>query len=185
MAFTDVEVKKAKPREKLYKLPDGGGLQLWVFPDGAKRWRFSDSLSDALAARRATARRNAAAKEVWYWRQKEHWLGWLADYDGPGAYGRKAHSGRSAAFVYNHVMNPAMVFWLGEGAGVQRELVEQAAAACLAAGSTLPKECAAIRAVIPWEMIEERLQRRKPAAAKAAKPARPTPPGPRRGKAVN
>jgi hypothetical protein len=26
-------------REPLVKLSDGGGLQLWVFPDGAKRWR--------------------------------------------------------------------------------------------------------------------------------------------------
>lgn len=26
---------------------------------------------------------------AWYDTQKEHWLGWLADYDGPGYYGRQ------------------------------------------------------------------------------------------------
>jgi integrase len=41
MALTDVEVRKAKPGEKLAKLSDGGGLQLWVYPDGAKRWRLA------------------------------------------------------------------------------------------------------------------------------------------------
>lgn len=34
-------VEAAKPKDKLYKLSDGRGLQIWVHPDGAKRWRFS------------------------------------------------------------------------------------------------------------------------------------------------
>ena len=25
----------------MVKLSDGGGLQLWIWPDGAKRWRFA------------------------------------------------------------------------------------------------------------------------------------------------
>ena len=41
MALTDVAVKQAKASEKLDKLSDGGGLQLWIFPDGAKRWRLA------------------------------------------------------------------------------------------------------------------------------------------------
>lgn len=41
MPLTDVEVKKAKAAEKLFKLSDGGGLQLWVHPDGARRWRLA------------------------------------------------------------------------------------------------------------------------------------------------
>lgn len=43
---------------------------------------------------------------VWYRTQKEHWLGWLRDYDCPGAYGRKVTGGRDSHFVYNHVVNP-------------------------------------------------------------------------------
>ncbi|MFT4875272.1 Arm DNA-binding domain-containing protein, partial [Congregibacter sp.] len=39
--LTAKTVEAAKPKDKVYKLSDGRGLQLWVFPDGAKRWRFS------------------------------------------------------------------------------------------------------------------------------------------------
>jgi integrase len=41
MALTDVGVRAAKPAERLKKLSDGGGLQLWITPDGAKRWRLA------------------------------------------------------------------------------------------------------------------------------------------------
>jgi len=37
--LTDTAIRNAKPHDKLYKMSDGGGLQLWIFPDGAKRWR--------------------------------------------------------------------------------------------------------------------------------------------------
>ncbi len=39
MTLTDLKIRSAKPRSRLVKLSDGGGLQLWVMPDGAKRWR--------------------------------------------------------------------------------------------------------------------------------------------------
>lgn len=41
MPLNDLQIKTAKPAEKLVKLSDGGGLQLWVTPDGAKRWRLA------------------------------------------------------------------------------------------------------------------------------------------------
>ncbi|MFO1124168.1 MAG: tyrosine-type recombinase/integrase [Methylocystis sp.] len=41
MALTDISIRAAKPRARLFKLSDGGGLQLWVTPDGAKRWRLA------------------------------------------------------------------------------------------------------------------------------------------------
>ena len=40
MALVDVTIKKAKPREKDYKLSDGGGLFLQVTHSGGKWWRF-------------------------------------------------------------------------------------------------------------------------------------------------
>jgi integrase len=40
MALTAPAVKEAKPKEKAYKLADGGGLFLLVNPKGAKYWRF-------------------------------------------------------------------------------------------------------------------------------------------------
>ena len=41
MSLTDIEIRKAKPGTHLVKLSDGGGLQLWITPDGAKRWRLA------------------------------------------------------------------------------------------------------------------------------------------------
>ncbi|WP_195496290.1 tyrosine-type recombinase/integrase [Proteus penneri] len=40
MKLTDMAIKKAKPREKVYSLGDGNGLSLIVEPSGSKGWRF-------------------------------------------------------------------------------------------------------------------------------------------------
>ena len=41
MALTDLAIRRALPGDKIVKLSDGGGLQLWITPDGAKRWRLA------------------------------------------------------------------------------------------------------------------------------------------------
>ncbi len=41
MPLTEMAIRSAKPRAKIVKLSDGGGLQLWITPDGAKRWRVA------------------------------------------------------------------------------------------------------------------------------------------------
>ena len=41
MALTDREIRAANPAKAIAKLSDGGGLQLWITPDGAKRWRLA------------------------------------------------------------------------------------------------------------------------------------------------
>lgn len=41
MPLTDLAIKRAPPRAKIVKLSDGGGLQLWITSDGAKRWRLA------------------------------------------------------------------------------------------------------------------------------------------------
>src|ERR1700680_3404466 len=54
-----------------------------------------------------------SAEGVWYRSQQEHWLGWLSEYDGPGAYGRKTSVVRSAEFAYNHVVwRPCRPRWM-------------------------------------------------------------------------
>ncbi len=40
--LTQLQIKNAKPREKPYKLADGGGLYLEVTPAGGKHWRMKD-----------------------------------------------------------------------------------------------------------------------------------------------
>jgi hypothetical protein len=96
---------------------------------------------------------------VWYRSQKEHWLGWLSEYDGPGAYGRKTQRGRSARFVYNHINCPPMLLWLAEATGVRRATVLAAKRSALATGRTRGAHCARIRKVIPWQIVEAQIRR--------------------------
>ena len=47
------------------------------------------SIGEFIAAiRRLPADPPYGDPNVWYPNQKEHWLGWLREYDGPGAYDR-------------------------------------------------------------------------------------------------
>lgn len=41
MPLTDTQIRAAKPGTKTIKLSDGGGLQLWIEPHGAKLWRLA------------------------------------------------------------------------------------------------------------------------------------------------
>jgi hypothetical protein len=95
---------------------------------------------------------------VWYTTQKEHWLGWLSEYSGPGYYGRKS-SRRSAELVYNHIVRPPMVLWLGEASGVPRAIVATAKQSALSSSPNFQAQSAAIRKIIPWDLIDNRLNR--------------------------
>src|ERR1700710_2892595 len=41
MPLTDASCPSARPGSKLQKLTDGGGLQLWLQPSGARLWRLA------------------------------------------------------------------------------------------------------------------------------------------------
>jgi hypothetical protein len=106
-----------------------------------------------------TRREIWSSSRAWYASQKQHWLGWLSEYRGSGYYGRKNFH-RSAEFVYNHIVCPPMVLWLAEASGVPKLKVADAKDAALSS-RTLQAQSAAIRKIIPWEMIEVRLDRRE------------------------
>lgn len=38
--LADISIRRAKPRDKSYRLADGGGLYLEIFPNGSKLWRL-------------------------------------------------------------------------------------------------------------------------------------------------
>lgn len=61
----------------------------------------------------------------WYWTQKEHWLGWLGAYYGPGYYNRKDSSRRDAEFAYNHIVEVKMLLWLATASGVSAKLMAE------------------------------------------------------------
>jgi integrase len=46
MALTDTKIKAAKPKEKPYKIADGGGMYLLVNPNGSKYWQYRFRLSN-------------------------------------------------------------------------------------------------------------------------------------------
>jgi hypothetical protein len=98
---------------------------------------------------------------VWYRTQKEHWLGWLSEYHGPGAYGRKVGPLRDAKYAYNHVVNSKMLVYLIEAAGLEHARVLAARRAERAATS-MPAKSGAVRRVVPWETVARAL-RAKPA----------------------
>ena len=45
LPLTDLQVQRAKPKEKDYKLSDGRGLYLLITPKGGKHWRFDYTIS--------------------------------------------------------------------------------------------------------------------------------------------
>lgn len=96
---------------------------------------------------------------AWYRSQKEHWLGWLATYTGPGVYGRTPRNDRTAQFVYNRIQCAPMLFWLAEATGVPQGPLGRAYGAVRAASKHPASQCRALRRVIPWEMVAEHLER--------------------------
>lgn len=93
----------------------------------------------------------------WYKSQKEHWIGWLEEYDGDGYYGRKDNN-RDAKFIFNHINCPPMLLWLCEISGVEEKYLKQAIKNAHETSGSYPSQCSAIRKVISWEMVEEKLK---------------------------
>jgi len=40
MSLSDLAIRNAKPKDKAYKITDGGGMFLWIQPNGGKWWRY-------------------------------------------------------------------------------------------------------------------------------------------------
>lgn len=93
---------------------------------------------------------------IWYLTQKEHWIGWLSEYHGPGAYGRKTEQNRDARFAYNHVVCPQLLLYLVRAIPLRPELIDAAEQAYLS-GSSLMEKSGAIRKVAPWSEIYQAL----------------------------
>ena len=75
MALTATTIKTCKPKDKAYKLTDGGGLYLLVSPSGGKWWRFdyrfqskrktlSMGVYPAISLKDARDRRDEAKKQL-------------------------------------------------------------------------------------------------------------------------
>ena len=137
---------------------------------------FTDGFSAKWERSRPSAGRQQERRDVWYETQHQHWLGWLDDYDGPGAYGRQ-DGPRSAEFVYNHVVNPQMLIYLAEALEIEVAILRSAQRDALTK-NTMMAMSAAFRRVVPWCVIEAAIAARAQAAARGRRPrATPSPPG--------
>lgn len=96
----------------------------------------------------------------WYRTQKEHWIGWLEEYDGPGAYDRKATSPTDAKRVYNRIVEYRMLLWLAEAAGVDPSKVREARSQA-ATATSLQQASGRVRRLIPWEDVQAALAARR------------------------
>ena len=96
-----------------------------------------------------------------YKSQKDHWVCWLSEYGGPGAYRRKPGD-RSAKFAYNRIQCAPMLVWLAEASGVPRTTLRNAVRVALSSGRSSGSQCASIRRIIPWEVIERLLSSNVP-----------------------
>lgn len=121
-----------------------------------KRYIASLPTTVPITARYERALAGRWKAEVWYTSQKEHWIGWLRGYHGPGPYGRQEWK-RDAAFIYNHVVCPPMILWLAEAAEVPGTLIKKAAREADIRQS-LMSQAAAIRRVLPWTLVGEHLR---------------------------
>ena len=92
----------------------------------------------------------------WYKTQKQHWIGWLSEYSGPGAHGatNRKYLGE---YAYNRIVCPYMLLWLAEASGVPKAKVVAAKRSAEFAGSYFAAQSAAIRKIIPWQMIHSLL----------------------------
>jgi len=91
-------------------------------------------------------------KGIWYRTQKEHWLGWLSEYNTQGAYGRIPGKNRDAKYAYNHIANAKMLLWLIGAAGVDPALV-RAAKRDADRDKSMNMASAAIRRRVPWDAL--------------------------------
>jgi deoxyribodipyrimidine photolyase-like uncharacterized protein len=93
---------------------------------------------------------------VWYLSQKEHWLGWLSQYDTPGGYGRIPGQNRDAKYAYNHIVCSQMLLYLIKAIPVRQALIDAAEEACKDKPSLMAKS-GAIRKIVPWSEIYQAL----------------------------
>ena len=88
----------------------------------------------------------------WYRTQKEHWLGWLREYHGPGAYRRQVGKKRNAKFAYNRIVEYKMLLWLIKAAKINPRLVKAAQAAS-GRVNTMQEKSAAVRKHVSWKEV--------------------------------
>jgi hypothetical protein len=99
----------------------------------------------------ATMPESDALYKSGYETHKDHWVGWLSEYDGPGFYGRNDWN-VDARGVYQRLNCGPMIVWLNEAAGERPALIRATIREMTLRGSGRAQTEAKIaRAHHPWE----------------------------------
>lgn len=91
------------------------------------------------------------------------------NYSGIGTYPRADALGRSAKYVYSHILEPKMLLWLISASEVAPQLVK-AAQESAGAASSMPGKSAAIRKCVPWPLVAAALLTRSEAKVQLVVP---------------
>lgn len=106
---------------------------------------------------------------AWYRSQKEHWIGWLSEYDGLGAYRRETKVLRGASYAYNRIQCAPMLFWLSEALSAPEAQLDSAFDAVVKSPRQGGSQCAALRKISPWKVAEDLLKDREYSFAERVK----------------
>ena len=100
----------------------------------------------------------------WYRSQKEHMIGWIADYEGPGAYLRSPQLNPSARSVYARLNCAPSLVWIFGALEVPGVLWRQSVNDIAQEGriGRMSRACGALRRAVPWSEVECRLLNQKP-----------------------
>jgi hypothetical protein len=90
--------------------------------------------------------------------ERDHVLGWLAEYQGPGYYGRQGLD-RTARQFYQGFQDAFGLLWVAEALGVEEAVLSRGVAAIRATPGRPASRAAAFRRVCPWELVEARVRR--------------------------
>ena len=100
----------------------------------------------------------------WYRSQKEHMIGWVADYEGPGAYQRKPKVNPSAASVYMGLNCAPALVWIYGALNIPRDQWRPTVDEISKGGAIgrMARACGALRKAVPWSVIEQHLRLQTP-----------------------
>ena len=93
---------------------------------------------------------------------KQSWINWLSNYVEPAEPGdHSLRAQRDARFIYNHWWNAPIFIWLAEASGVDQARIQKAAKIIAAASRNTTTQAAAIRRILPWDLVAKHLREKR------------------------
>jgi hypothetical protein len=86
---------------------------------------------------------------------KQSWINWLTNYAEISDHPLRGQ--RDARYIYNHWWDAPIFIWLAEAGGVDPDKIQQAAK-IVAAAENSTTQAAAIRKVLPWQLVAKHLR---------------------------